>query len=88
MAVGAEYFDTDKNFYIKSRRQNLHILSTKMPTDFLSMHIRNVYTACSYILGIDIRFIQGRFWFSYVTAIIGYFIGKFLLTFATGKILK
>ncbi|XP_064213440.1 potassium/sodium hyperpolarization-activated cyclic nucleotide-gated channel 1 [Tribolium castaneum] len=80
MATSSEIFDTSGKIEMKL---NLHISEENLATDFKSLYIRNLYTACSYILGVDIRFKFHYPWSFYVTAILGYFIGKFLLLFAT-----
>ncbi|EFA08934.1 hypothetical protein TcasGA2_TC006641 [Tribolium castaneum] len=85
MATSSEIFDTSGKIEMKL---NLHISEENLATDFKSLYIRNLYTACSYILGVDIRFKFHYPWSFYVTAILGYFIGKFLLLFATEKLKK
>ncbi|XP_044272547.1 potassium/sodium hyperpolarization-activated cyclic nucleotide-gated channel 1-like [Tribolium madens] len=93
MATASEIFesfteDEERHQETNHMSLNLHIRSENLSMDFFSLYIRNLYTACSYILGVDIRFKYHYPWSFYITAILGYFIGKFLLLFATVVIIN
>ncbi|KAJ3624490.1 hypothetical protein MTP99_018106 [Tenebrio molitor] len=80
-------FDGKGNLIFDSKL-HLHLNDSTIPDDFFSIYVRNLYTSCSYLLGIDIDLKFKMPWSLYITAIFGYFIGKFLLTCGTVELLS